>query len=440
MNNTNLVIIWILIVTVSIKANKSTDRPTNVGLANFCTILSIDGGGVRGIIPATIIAFLESKLQEIDGPNARIADYFDVIAGTSTGGLMTTMLAAPDYRNRPLYAARDINGFYFQHSPKIFPQLREDVEETFSSRHETLSSQHEACNLGRINFVNSVAGVFGEVSGPKYDGKYIRSLTKALLRNMTIKQTLTDIVIPAFDIKHLQPTIFSTAQAKEIAWKNAQLADVCISTAAAPTYFPPYYFETRDVDGTKHTFDLIDGGVAANNPTQIALTHMSKEVLMGKYRLAGSNHIDARRMLVLSLGTGMQKHTERYTAQVAARWGLLSWIFDNGSTPILHIYSDASSDMVDIHVSTYFRAFKAEKNYLRIQEENLTGDQTSVDISTMENMKALETIGKKLLEKNVSRLDVETGKIKDVREGTNAEALTHFARLLCAERKRRRST
>ncbi|KAI3500501.1 hypothetical protein L1887_36323 [Cichorium endivia] len=417
MNNTNLVIIWILIVTVSIKANKSNDRPTNVGLANFCTILSIDGGGVRGIIPATIIAFLESKLQEIDGPNARIADYFDVIAGTSTGGLMTTMLAAPDYRNRPLYAARDINGFYFQHSPKIFPQL------------------------SRINFVNSVAGVFGEVSGPKYDGKYIRSLTKALLRNMTIKQTLTDIVIPAFDIKHLQPTIFSTAQAKEIAWKNAQLADVCISTAAAPTYFPPYYFETRDVDGTKHTFDLIDGGVAANNPTQIALTHMSKEVLMGKYRLAGSNHIDARRMLVLSLGTGMQKHTERYTAQVAARWGLLSWIFDNGSTPILHIYSDASSDMVDIHVSTYFRAFKAEKNYLRIQEENLTGDQTSVDISTMENMKALETIGKKLLEKNVTRLDVETGKIKDVAgEGTNAQALTHFARLLCAERKRRRST
>ncbi|XP_042757428.1 patatin-like protein 2 isoform X2 [Lactuca sativa] len=431
MNNTNLVIIWILIITiiVPIKSNKGTDRPTNVGLANYCTILSIDGGGVRGLIPSTILAFLESKLQEIDGPNARLADYFDVIAGTSTGGLMTTMLTAPDYRNRPLYAARDINGFYFQHSPKIFPQLSDDDDTIIS---EKFSTQHEACD-GRIKFLNSVAGMFGEVAGPKYDGKYIRSLTKTLLRNMTIKQTLTDIVIPAFDIKHLQPTIFSTAQAKEIAWKDAQLADVCISTAAAPTYFPPYYFETRDTDGTKHTFDLIDGGVAANNP----------EVLMGKYRFAGatSNHVDAKRMLVLSLGTGMQKFTERYTAQKAARWGLLRWIFDNGSTPILHIYSDASSDMVDIHVSTLFRALNAEKNYLRIQEENLTGDQTSVDISTMENMKALENIGKKLLQKNVSRLDVESGKFLEVKgAGTNAEALTHFARQLCAERKRRRCT
>ncbi|KAF3339440.1 patatin-like protein 2 [Carex littledalei] len=54
---------------------------------NIVTILSIDGGGVRGLIPAAILAFLESKLQELDGEDARIADYFDVISGTSTGGL-----------------------------------------------------------------------------------------------------------------------------------------------------------------------------------------------------------------------------------------------------------------------------------------------------------------------------------------------------------------
>lgn len=54
----------------------------------------------------------------------RIADYFDVIAGTSTGGLMTTMLAAPNDQNRPLYAAKDIVKFYYQHSPRIFPKLR----------------------------------------------------------------------------------------------------------------------------------------------------------------------------------------------------------------------------------------------------------------------------------------------------------------------------
>lgn len=86
------------------------------------TVLSIDGGGLRGIIPATVLACLESKLQEFDGKDVRLADYFDVIAGTSTGGLVTTMITAPDENNRPLYAAKDIVPFYLKHSPKIFPQ------------------------------------------------------------------------------------------------------------------------------------------------------------------------------------------------------------------------------------------------------------------------------------------------------------------------------
>ncbi|KAG6399645.1 hypothetical protein SASPL_141126 [Salvia splendens] len=89
---------------------------------NFITILSIDGGGVRGIIPGVMLAYLESQLQELDGEDARIADYFDVIAGTSTGGLVTTMLTAPDANNRPLYSAKDIVPFYLEHCPKIFPQ------------------------------------------------------------------------------------------------------------------------------------------------------------------------------------------------------------------------------------------------------------------------------------------------------------------------------
>ncbi|KAK9054081.1 hypothetical protein SSX86_025158 [Deinandra increscens subsp. villosa] len=416
MNYTNLVITSIVIAILAIE-HPTRAKPTNVGEANFVTVLSIDGGGVRGIVPATVLTFLETKLQELDGPNVRIADYFDVIAGTSTGGLMTTMLAAPNDQNRPMYSAKEIIRFYFQHAPRIFPRA------------------------GRTKFINSIASVFGEVTGPRYDGKYIRALTKMLLKNLTIKQTLTDVVIPAFDIRLLQPIIFSSAQAKEVAWKNALLSDVCISTSAAPTFFPPYYFETRDVDGTKHTFDLIDGGVAANNPTQMAITHITKEALMGKYRFSGPEVFDGRRMLVLSLGTGMQTYNDLYTAQKAARWGLLSWIFTNGTAPILHIFGDAMSDMVDIHVSTLFRALQAEKNYLRIQEDNLTGDQTAMDISTVENLKALEDIGKRLLEKPVSRLNLETGRSEVVKEeGNNSDALTRFATLLSAERKRRRST
>lgn len=63
-------------------------------------------------------------VQKLDGEDARIADYFDVISGTSTGGLVTAMLAAPDENNRPVFAAKDIKDFYLNHCPHIFPQNR----------------------------------------------------------------------------------------------------------------------------------------------------------------------------------------------------------------------------------------------------------------------------------------------------------------------------
>lgn len=91
-------------------------------LGQRVTVLAIDGGGIRGLIPGTILAFLEARLQELDGPDARLADYFDCIAGTSTGGLITAMLTAPGEDKRPLFPAREINRFYLDNGPHIFPQ------------------------------------------------------------------------------------------------------------------------------------------------------------------------------------------------------------------------------------------------------------------------------------------------------------------------------
>ncbi|KAH9711826.1 Patatin-like protein 3 [Citrus sinensis] len=204
--------------------------------ANLITILSIDGGGIRGIIPGVILAYLESQLQD-----ARLADYFDVIAGTSTGGLITAMLTAPKEQNRPMSAAKDIVPFYIRHGPKIFPQLR-----------------------GML--ANSVVNRVRALMGSKYDGKYLHKVIKEDLKDTKLHQTLTNVVIPTFDIKKLQPTIFSSFQVAASPDLDAQLADIAIGTSAAPTYFPAYYFENPDEHGTLKEFNLIDGGVAANNP------------------------------------------------------------------------------------------------------------------------------------------------------------------------------
>ncbi|XP_075483226.1 patatin-like protein 2 isoform X2 [Primulina tabacum] len=374
------------------------------------TILSIDGGGIRGIIPGTVLAFLESKLQELDGPNARVADYFDVIAGTSTGGLVATMITAPDKDNRPIFAARNITSFYLEHGPKIFPDSV---------------------------FVSKVTNLIG---GPKYDGKYLRSLVEGLLGNLTIIQTLTNVVIPTFDLKRLQPVVFTTKDGKSNVSKNALLSDVCLGTSAAPTFLPPHYFEIKDSNRSIRTFDLIDGGVAANNPTLMAMTHISKEILMNNFDLVDMQPLDSNRMLVLSLGTGIAQLEEKYNAKDAANWGLLAWVYNNGATPLIDAFGDASSDMVDIHVSTVFQSLQNEQNYLRIQEDKLAGDASSLDISTIKNLQSLVQIGDSLLKKPVSRVNLETGKPEAVPgEGTNEEALVRFAKFLSEEKKFRSS-
>ncbi|GKA71888.1 patatin-like protein 2 [Tanacetum coccineum] len=108
---------------MSMESNVLAPPPPTVN--NLITILSIDGGGIRGIIPGVILGYLEEQLQDIDNnKNAKLADYFDVIAGTSTGGLVTTMLTAPKEpgSNEPKCAAKDIVKFYIDNAPMIFKQ------------------------------------------------------------------------------------------------------------------------------------------------------------------------------------------------------------------------------------------------------------------------------------------------------------------------------
>lgn len=100
----------------------------------------------------------------------------------------------------------------------------------------------------------------------------------------------------------------------------------------------------------------------------MAISQIRKEMLMQKTEKNGKKPVEeCKSMLVLSLGTGAAKYEEKYNAAKASKWGLISWMYDNGATPLLDIYFDASSDMVDFHVSTLFQAYESKNNYLRIQ-------------------------------------------------------------------------
>ncbi|KAH7444667.1 hypothetical protein KP509_02G087200 [Ceratopteris richardii] len=295
-------------------------------------ILSIDGGGIRGIIPTSILIFLEEQLQLFDGAHVRLADYFDLIAGTSTGGLIAGILSVPDGDGRPKFEAKDIMKIYFEHGPLIFkkPILEEN------------------------------------------------------LKDLKMKDTLSEILIPTFDIKLMQPTLFSTCEV-----------------------------HTITENGTKTSFHIVDGGVGINNP-------------------------HCENLLVLSLGTG--KFLNSYDANKSSKWGLLSWIFKDCEAPIIDIVSECSTYVVDYNIASLFKASDYHCNYLRIQAYNIKSDMKALDNTTNDHMKKLREIGEGLLDSPVSYIDIESGRPLIMQgEGSNKEALIRFAKKLSQEFQRRNS-
>ncbi|PIN11240.1 Galactolipase [Handroanthus impetiginosus] len=175
--------------------------------------------------------------------------------------------------------------------------------------------------------------------------------------------------------------------------------------------------------GKSREYNLIDGGIAANNPALVAMNQATRWIL--DQNLDSSHMVDQNRFIIISIGTG-SKQEKSYSARKAAKWGILSWLINGGSSPIVKCFKKASMDVVDNHMSMVFPASQSHQNYLRIQEDNLKGNVSSLDLATKENLDELVEIGKKLLKKPLSR--VNHGE-------TNEEALKRFARLLSQEKK-----
>jgi len=119
-------------------------------MAGHFRILSIDGGGIRGILPGQVLVALEKKLQKKSGnPNARIADFFDMIAGTSTGGILTCLYLCPDEKNpaRPRFTAQEAVDLYLKYGNDIF---RDNIRQKLRSFGGLTDQKYSADSLENL--------------------------------------------------------------------------------------------------------------------------------------------------------------------------------------------------------------------------------------------------------------------------------------------------
>lgn len=103
----------------------------------------------------------------------------------------------------------------------------------------------------------------------------------------------------------------------------------------------------------------------------VAISEVAKQILRKNQDFDPSKPMDYNRFLVISLGTGSNRIEKKYNSKMASKWGVISWIYNKGSTPIIDCYSEAGADMVDYHNCVVFQAFQSENSYLRITVSSL---------------------------------------------------------------------
>jgi hypothetical protein len=206
----------------------------NASASSKRKILAIDGGGVKGAFPAAFLALLEESTGK------RIADYFDLIAGTSTGGIIALGLGLG-------LSAREILEFYKEHGHRIFGQ-----EPGGTGLWSRISAYWQAQGR-RVR----------QLVGPAYEPFALKTALEGAFGAKRLADSAVRLVIPAYSINTRSVYVFKTAhhQRFEIDHKRTAV-DVALATAAAPTYFPAHALADDAL--------LVDGGVWANNPTGMA--------------------------------------------------------------------------------------------------------------------------------------------------------------------------
>lgn len=311
-------------------------------------ILSIDGGGIRGIIPAVIL----SAIEDLTGKH--ITHLFDFIAGTSTGGILTLGLTKPNSDGKPQYTAKDLIELYEKEGRNIF-------------RRSKLIPNHVQ-PLVKYKFPS--------------DG--IEDVLGRYFETIRLSEALQEVLITSYDIEKRSPYFFRRSQARA----NPNLYDfpmakVARATSAAPTYFEPLKLKVNQSASPYHAF--IDGGVFANNPAMCA------------YAEVKSIYPNVTDILVVSIGTG--ELARRLPYEEIKNWGMAQW-----AQPILDVVFDGISDTVDYQLQQLLPITEdGNKRYYRFQTDKLEQNDV-IDDTNESNIQSLKVLAQKILEERNSDL------------------------------------
>ena len=235
-------------------------------------LLSIDGGGIRGILPAAILAECERRF--LDGRS--VAAHFDLVAGTSTGGIIALGLASG-------LSASDILSRYLEQGQAVFPRV--------SRRHPLRRAlQHGWLGLKAVGVA-------------RYDSAALAHLLDDILGERLFGDAEVRLVIPSFD-QHHEVNVFKTPHHPDyrLDWKEAMVS-VARATSAAPTYLPVFALGERRFG---------DGGLWANNP-----------IMLGLVDVLACHAVERHTVRVLSLGCGSRNRPMSWAQ--ANLGGLFVW-------------------------------------------------------------------------------------------------------------------
>ncbi|NER33343.1 MAG: patatin [Oscillatoria sp. SIO1A7] len=297
-------------------------------------ILSLDGGGIRGVLSARLLKEVETIVQETTGQ--KLHEYFDLVAGTSTGSILAAGIACQK-------SADEIIDLYKDEGENIFLK--------------GIRGQRGWRWLGRLIGANALY--------PHDDGRGrgLANVLKGILTNPDTDKPATiadreikkqiQLLILAYDVQSRNTTWFANDE-DPVEWeyeKKTELWKICTASASAPTFFPPYQIYKPY---KKKEVPYIDGGVADNNPALAAVSHAFSMTTTGD-RNRPSN---LEEIAVLSIGTGQTNHP--YTYNEIKGWGLAKW-----ATKIPDIFLDPDAQNTEYTCRRIFLGV-ADKNYLRL--------------------------------------------------------------------------